>query len=664
MSGPDSHTTGPLILGVDTGGTFTDFVLWDGRGLRVHKVLSTPQAPEEAILQGIRELGLDPAGLRLVHGSTVATNAVLEGKGVRTLLVTNRGFADLLTIGRQQRPALYDLQPDPLPPPVPPELCHETGGRLGADGRMVEPLTEEDLAELQAAVERLQPRAVAVNLLFSWLDDEAERRIAAALPSELFVARSSEVLPEIREYERGMATWLNAWVGPLVEGYLQRLRRGLPGARLSVMQSSGDTVEADQAGRQAVRMLLSGPAGGLVGARFAAASGGHGRLLTFDMGGTSTDVALLDGEPRLTRAGRIGRWPVAVPMVEMHTIGAGGGSIAWLDAGGMLQVGPESAGADPGPACYGRGGTRPTVTDANLVLGRLLPHAFLGGGLRLDKAAAEKAVGELARSMGCAVKEAARGILAIANEHMARALRTISIQRGEDPRECVLVSFGGAGGLHVCALAEALEMRRALVPVHGGVLSALGMLAARPGRQLTRTWPARLDEVDPAELEAAFETLADQGRAALAGEGVPAEAVELKRALDLRYQGQSETLELPWRSNLSALEEAFHAAHEKRHGHRLALPVELVNLRLAAHGPALPVGLAGHQAPEEGTPQGWVEVAGEPGPVPHWQREKIPATGIQGPAVITETVATTWLAPGWRCHSDHAGNLVLERLET
>ena len=664
MSGPDSHTTGPLILGVDTGGTFTDFVLWDGRGLRVHKVLSTPQAPEEAILQGIRELGLDPAGLRLVHGSTVATNAVLEGKGVRTLLVTNRGFADLLTIGRQQRPALYDLQPDPLPPPVPPELCHETGGRLGADGRMVEPLTEEDLAELKAAVERLQPRAVAVNLLFSWLDDEAERRIAAALPSELFVARSSEVLPEIREYERGMATWLNAWVGPLVEGYLQRLRRGLPGARLSVMQSSGDTVEADQAGRQAVRMLLSGPAGGLVGARFAAASGGHGRLLTFDMGGTSTDVALLDGEPRLTRAGRIGRWPVAVPMVEMHTIGAGGGSIAWLDAGGMLQVGPESAGADPGPACYGRGGTRPTVTDANLVLGRLLPHAFLGGGLRLDKAAAEKAVGELARSMGCAVEEAARGILAIANEHMARALRTISIQRGEDPRECVLVSFGGAGGLHVCALAEALEMRRALVPVHGGVLSALGMLAARPGRQLTRTWPARLDEVDPAELEAAFETLADQGRAALAGEGVPAEAVELKRALDLRYQGQSETLELPWQSNLSALEEAFHAAHEKRHGHRLALPVELVNLRLAAHGPALPVALAGHQAPEEGTPQGWVEVAGEPGPVPHWQREKIPATGIQGPAVITETVATTWLAPGWRCHPDHAGNLVLERLET
>ena len=664
MSGPDSHTTGPLILGVDTGGTFTDFVLWDGRRLRVHKVLSTPQAPEEAILQGIRELGLDPAGLRLVHGSTVATNAVLEGKGVRTLLVTNRGFADLLTIGRQQRPALYDLQPDPLPPPVPPELCHETGGRLGADGRMVEPLTEEDLAELKAAVERLQPRAVAVNLLFSWLDDEAERRVAAALPSELFVARSSEVLPEIREYERGMATWLNAWVGPLVEGYLQRLRRGLPGARLSVMQSSGDTVEADQAGRQAVRMLLSGPAGGLVGARFAAASGGHGRLLTFDMGGTSTDVALLDGEPRLTRAGRIGRWPVAVPMVEMHTIGAGGGSIAWLDAGGMLQVGPESAGADPGPACYGRGGTRPTVTDANLVLGRLLPHAFLGGGLRLDKAAAEKAVGELARSMSCAVKEAARGILAIANEHMARALRTISIQRGEDPRECVLVSFGGAGGLHVCALAEALEMRRALMPVHGGVLSALGMLAARPGRQLTRTWPARIDEVDPAELEAAFETLADQGRAALAGEGVPAESVELKRALDLRYQGQSETLELPWRSNLSALEEAFHAAHEKRHGHRLALPVELVNLRLAAHGPALPVALAGHQAPEEGTPQGWVEVAGEPGPVPHWQREKIPAAGIQGPAVITETVATTWLAPGWRCHPDPAGNLVLERLET
>ncbi len=664
MSGPDSHTSAPLILGVDTGGTFTDFVLWDGRRLRVHKVLSTPHAPEEAILQGIRELGLDPKGLRLIHGSTVATNAVLEGKGVRTLLVTNRGFADLLAIGRQQRPALYDLQPDPLPPPVPPGLCHETGGRLGADGREVEPLTEDDLAELRAAVERLQPRAVAVNLLFSWLDDQAEKRIAAALPEGLFVSLSSQVLPEIREYERGMATWLNAWVGPLVEGYLQRLRTGLPGARLSVMQSAGDTVEAGQAGRQAVRMLLSGPAGGLVGARFAAGAGGHGRLLTFDMGGTSTDVALVDGEPRLTRAGRIGRWPVAVPMVEMHTIGAGGGSIAWLDAGGMLQVGPESAGADPGPACYGCGGTRPTVTDANLVLGRLLPHAFLGGGLQLDRAAAEAAVGELARAMDCEVEEAARGILAIANEHMARALRTITIQRGEDPRDCVLVSFGGAGGLHVCALAEALEMRRALVPVHGGVLSALGMLAARPGRQLTRTWPARLDQVEPAALEAAFEALADQGRAALAGEGVPAGAVELKRALDLRYQGQSETLELPWRSNLTALEEAFHAAHEKRHGHRLDLPVELVNLRLAVRGPALPVALADHRATENGQPEGRVKVAGEPEPVVHWRRENIPARGIQGPAVITETVATTWLARGWRCRPDRAGNLVLERTET
>ncbi|HIE55278.1 MAG TPA: hydantoinase/oxoprolinase family protein, partial [Chromatiaceae bacterium] len=401
-----------LFLGVDTGGTFTDFVLWGDGRLRIHKVLSTPEAPERAILQGIRELGLEAEGLRLVHGSTVATNAVLEGKGVRTLFITNRGFADLLTIGRQNRAKLYELQPLPEAPPVPPELCIETAGRLSASGEWLDPLTEEDLVELREVVQRLRPRAVAVNLLFSWLDGSAEQAIAEALPEDFFISLSSRVLPEIREYERGMATWLNAWVGPLVQGYLERLQEGVPGCRLSVMQSSGDTVAAGQAGANAVRMLLSGPAGGLVAARFVGRWAGREKLLTFDMGGTSTDVALVDGEPRLTSEGRIGRWPVAVPMVEMHTIGAGGGSIAWLDSGGMLQVGPESAGADPGPACYGRGGERPTVTDANLLLGRLLPEAFLGGGLTLDRGAAEQAMSGLAEAMNCTPGEAATGIIA------------------------------------------------------------------------------------------------------------------------------------------------------------------------------------------------------------------------------------------------------------
>ena len=653
-----------LFLGVDTGGTFTDFVLWQEGRLRVHKVLSTPDAPERAILQGIRELGLEPTGLRLVHGSTVATNAVLEGKGVRTLLVTNRGFADLLAIGRQNRAELYDLQPEPLPPPVSPELCLETGGRLSAEGEWVEPLTEEDLAALRGAVSRLEPEAVAVNLLFSWMDDSAERAIAGALPEGLFVSLSSRVLPEIREYERGMATWLNAWVGPLVQGYLERLQQGVPGARLSVMQSSGDTVAARQAGENAVRMLLSGPAGGLVAARFVGEAADRGRLLTFDMGGTSTDVALVDGEPRLTSEGRIGRWPVAVPMVEMHTIGAGGGSIAWLDAGGMLQVGPESAGADPGPACYGRGGRRPTVTDANLLLGRLLPDAFLGGGMALDPEAARRVMEELASAMGCSVQEAAEGIVAIANEHMARALRTISVQRGVDPAGFTLVSFGGAGGLHVCALAEALGMKRALVPVHGGVLSALGMLAARPGRQLSRTRLMLLEEADDALLQEALEGLAREGAAALEEEGVAAEEIEVALSLDLRYHGQSYTLNLPWRGSVEAVAEDFHRRHRERYGHRMELPVELVNLRAAVRGPALPVELAplgGGEAPGEA---GRVEVVGIEAPVAHWRREELPAGfAVEGPAILTETVATTWLAPGWRCEVDAVGNLLLERTE-
>ena len=341
-----------LILGVDTGGTFTDFVLYDDAALRIHKVLSTPAAPERAILQGIDELGLSArlAQLHLVHGSTVATNAALEGKGVRTLYIGNRGLRDLLTLGRQARAELYNLQPHGASPPVPDELCLETGGRLAADGSVVEPLTDADLAELRAAAKRLAPRAVAINLLFSYRDDRFERAIEAALPSTLFISRSSAVLPETREYERGIATWLNAWVGPLVEGYLQRLQAGLPGAALTVMQSSGETIAAAQAGREAVRMLLSGPAGGLVGARFVAHHAGRERLLTFDMGGTSTDVALVDGELTLTSEGRIGPWPVAVAQADIHTIGAGGGSLAYVDGGGLLQVGPESAGADPGPA--------------------------------------------------------------------------------------------------------------------------------------------------------------------------------------------------------------------------------------------------------------------------------------------------------------------------
>jgi N-methylhydantoinase A len=650
-----------MLLGVDTGGTFTDFVFYNGKRIAIHKVLSTPHAPEEAILQGMAEMGLAPRDLRVVHGSTVATNAVLEGKGVRTAFITNRGFRDMLTIGRGARCELYNLQPEVIAPPVPRGLCLETGGRLGADGSVIEPLTEDDLQDLRAAVERLAPQAVAINLLFSFLDDRFERAIEAAMPTGLFVSRSSMVLPEYREYERGMTTWLNAYVSPLVERYLARLSAHLAPGKLAVMQSAGGTLGAEQAGRQAVHLLLSGPAAGLVGARFVAETAGQARIMTLDMGGTSTDVALIDGEVELTSEGRIGPYPLAVPMVDMHTIGAGGGSIATVDAGGALQVGPQSAGASPGPACYGRGGREATVTDANLVLGRLPVDARLGGSMQLDIEAARKAVSRIANQLGAAsAEQAADGIVCIANEHMAQALRVISVQRGFDPREFVLVSFGGAGGMHVCALAEALGICRALVPVQAGVLSALGMLVAPPARQLSRTLGGLLASYDEATVNEALDDLAARGRAALRAEGVEPTEITAEPCLDLCYRGQSYCLTIAWQGTLSDVTETFHLTHTHRYGHRLAMPVELINVRmgLRAEPPVLPLPKLHLHA--ERTASGEARVYGVPGTVPIWHREcLVGGQRLVGPVIIAETTATTFVAPAWNSHVDDYGNLHL-----
>jgi N-methylhydantoinase A len=649
------------LIGVDTGGTFTDFVLFEQGRLRVHKVLSTPDAPERAILQGIGEMGLDPAGLRVVHGSTVATNAALEGKGVCTVYIGNRGLGDLLTIGRQARRELYNLQPEPTLPPVPGELCLETGGRLAADGALVDPLTESDLQQVAAALGRLRPQAVAINLLHAYLDGRFERQLRAVVPAGIFVSISSEVLPSLGEYERGIATWLNSWLGPLVEGYVRRLCEGLPGARVSVMQSSGEAIAAEQAASQSVRMLLSGPAGGLVGAGFVAAASGRSKLLSFDMGGTSTDVALLEGAPRLTREGRIGPWPVAVPMVDMHTIGAGGGSIARLDSGGMLQVGPESAGADPGPACYGQGGLESTVTDANLILGRLRGDAFLGGRMTLDLEAARRAMAPLAAGMGLSLEQAALGIIRVANEHMARALRVISVQRGVDPRGFTLVSFGGAGGLHVCALADALGMGSVLVPVQAGVLSALGMLATRPGRQRVRTRLGLLEELSDGQIQEELQQLAQGGIEELRQEGLSPAQIEAGYSLDLRYLGQAYTLNLPWRGCVASAQ-AFHELHERRYGHRMQAPVELVNLRVSLEGRAPRIELGGPAASSCGSPRESLSLFGIDEAVPRFERKELAADQtFCGPALITEDVATTWVECGWSCRLDQVGNLLLER---
>ncbi|MGD8939737.1 MAG: hydantoinase/oxoprolinase family protein, partial [Gammaproteobacteria bacterium] len=665
-----------IVLGVDTGGTFTDFVLAKDNRLTVHKVLSTPAAPEQAILQGIEDLGLHQLHgeeIYIIHGSTVATNAVLEGKGASTAYVTNRGLGDVLTIGRQARRELYNLQPVPQPPPVPHELCLETGGRLGADGQVVEPLTDEDLARLRQTLEKLAPHSVAINLLFSFLDDSFEKRIAEVVPQDMFVSRSSKVLPEYKEYERGIATWLNASVGPIVQGYLLRLlgvvkqqtQQSAAKIQVSVMQSYGGTIDASQAGEQAVQLLLSGPAGGLAGAKYVGELAGRKRLLSFDMGGTSTDVALIDGDIVLTSEGRIGDYPVAIPMVDMHTIGAGGGSIASVDAGGLLQVGPQSAGADPGPACYGKGGRQATVTDANVVLGRLRPDRFLGGNMRLDTAASVHAVEVLAKQLNMDVVQTAAGIINIVNEHMARALRVMSVQKGIDPRQLTLTCFGGAGGLHVCALAEAMGMTQAIVPVHAGVLSALGMLAAPRARHLSRTINVELARIEQQELKALFQELEQSGGDALCQEGVAAADIKSLRSVDLRYRGQSYALNISWQDkNRSA--DAFHQLHEQRYGHQLAQPLELVTVRVKLTGIQPHIQLNPPQVKNINSQFAAVQTVSLPGitePVRIFSRDSLSQDQtIHGPALITETVSTTFLATQWECHLDPNGNLILEKV--
>ena len=652
-----------MLLGIDTGGTFTDFFYYDGKSINIHKVLSTPDAPDQAIVRGITDLGLGLHGLRIIHGSTVATNAVLEGKGVRTVYIANRGLKDVLTIGRQARRELYNLQPRPIPPPVPEECCLEINCRLDARGNIVESLTDEDIRALVHQIRQLQPRSVAINLLFSYIDGTFEQQIARSLPKELFVSCSSEVLPVQGEYERGITTWLNAYVGPLVQGYLHHLSDRLAPATLSVMRSSGQTCQVGNAGREAVHLLLSGPAGGLSGVRYIGALCGADRLLTFDMGGTSTDVALIDGAIRLTSQGHIGNFPVAVPMVDMHTIGAGGGSIAYADAGGALQVGPQSAGAQPGPACYNLGGVDPTITDANVVLGRLPRSIRLGGYMPLDYQRAVKSLVTLVEPLALeTVEQVAEGIIRVANEHMAQALRLISVQRGIDPRAYVLVAFGGAGGLHLCSLADALGITRAIAPVHAGVLSALGMLVAPPGRQLTKTLGILLSEYLLQNVEQSFSELEDHARSSLLDEGIDVSRLRVSRSVDLCYRGQAFTLNIPW-DGAGAAERCFHEQHLVRFGHTLDTPVELVNICLGVvveiNTLAL-VPMTGDRSPcapvEYSTAYG-VEQA-----VPVWDREMLP-TGhtLSGPAIIFDKVSTLYLEHGWHCHADKWGNLALEK---
>jgi len=619
----------------------------------------------------------------MIHGSTVATNAILEGKGVRTAYIANKGFADVLTIGRQAREELYNLTPIKKSPLIERELCLEVNTRLSAQSEHLQQLNEKDLAELNKQLDALAPEAVAINLLFSFFDDSEELKIEQSIvehfgADKLFISRSSDVLPEYKEFERGMTTALNAKVGPLMQGYLNRLEEKLEGCALSIMQSSGGTTSAEHAGRYPVNLLLSGPAGGLKGAQSVAAVSGEDKILTFDMGGTSTDVSIIDKEIDFTTGAKIGGYPVAVPMVDMHTIGAGGGSIAQVDAGGLLLVGPESAGADPGPACYGKGGKRPTVTDANVVLGRLLPQSFLGGNMQLDKGAAFAAIQTIADALSTTekqmtIEQSAQGIIDVVNDHMVRALRVMSVERGEDPKDFTLVSFGGAGGLHVCALAEELEMTKAMVPVNAGVLSALGMLAADASRERSRTINKCVKECDVESIENIFSELVDYTKEQL---GAADDKIKTILTVDVRYQGQSNALNLAYKDvgsratqeqlpstwdGLQNIEQAFHQKHEESYGHQLDIDVELVNVRVRVVEEKDAFVLPEWGATKE-YEKTFTAMAGLSEDVAVIERAGlVVGQHVVGPALIVEASSTTWLEEGWKAEVDGVGNLKLEK---
>jgi N-methylhydantoinase A len=656
----------PARLGVDVGGTFTDLVaLVDGE-LVTAKVPSTPKDQARGVVHAIEVARLDPGAVTgFAHGSTVATNALLERRGARTALVTTEGFRDVLEIGRQNRPALYDLTRDRPPALVPRERRFTVRERMGPDGVLV-PLDHDSVRAAVAACRDAEAEAVAVCLLFGFLHPDHERRVGAALRQALpgvHVSLSCEVLPELREYERCATTVCDGYLTPRLAAYLRSLagevqRLGLPAPL--VMQSSGGAVEIEVAAAHAAGCILSGPAGGVVGAAWAAGRSGFHDLLTFDMGGTSTDVApVLGGVVQTTTESVVAGVPVKLPMVDVHTVSAGGGSIAWVDAGGALRVGPHSAGADPGPAAYGRGGEQPTVTDANLFLGYLPDGAELGGEVRLDRGLAERALRAVGERAGLDAQRTALGIVRVADAEMTRALRVISIERGLDPRELTLVAFGGAGGLHACALAEELRIPRVLVPRAAGVLSALGLAISDVRRDHVRPFLAALEQADPAEVEAAFAALERQAAAQLGGE----RRRTVSRSADARYQGQSFELTVG-AEDLAGLAGRFHAEHQRRYGYRMDdEPVELVNLRLVATVPGDKPPL--RQAPASGeAPCGRRRASfdGDWRDVDVLRRDDLGAGGgVQGPAVVEFPESTLLLRPGWRGTVDQAGALILER---
>jgi N-methylhydantoinase A len=660
-----------MLLGVDVGGTFTDVVLAvDGR-LVTAKSPSTPDDQSEGVMAAV-ETALERADRAageveaFAHGMTVATNALLEGRGARTALVATEGFTDIVELGRQARADLYRLCAAHPPPLVPPERRFAAGERTGPDGPLA-PLA--DAEAVAGAVAEAGPEAVAVVLLHSYRHPDHERALGAA-PAEripgVHVSLSHDVVGTFREYERAATTEVDASLSPLLAGYLRRLveragEAGLPPP--SIMQSSGGLTDLEHAADHAAVTVLSGPAGGASGAAFVAAAAGDPDALCFDMGGTSCDVCVVDGGRVREAAGReIAGRPLALPMLDVHTVGAGGGSIAWRDPGGALRVGPQSAGAEPGPACYGRGGTEPTVTDANLLLG-YLGGADLAGGVALDREAAEAAVGALAQELGLQALECAEGIVRVANAEMTRALRVVTIERGVDPRGYALLAFGGAGPMHAAAIADELSMDRILCPPTSGVLAALGLVVGERRRDAQRSLLLSGDALTAEAVGDAFAELAARAREALGEPRAP-----LRAAYELRYRGQAFELPVERTSDEPTppdeLRAAFAGEFQERYGYtEEESGVELVTLRVTASVPGPDVSLERAAAGEESRP-----VASRPAvfggnavETEVWRGELAPGTRLEGPAVCELPEATLVVAPGWRGEADATGAIKLER---
>ena len=661
------------VVGIDVGGTFTDIAVLEDGKLTVHKLPSTPADPSLGILQGVKETGVTSA--EFVHGSTVATNALLEGKGARTALVTTMGFEDVLEIGRQARAELYNFEMDRAPALAPWELRFGLPERIDHTGTIIEDLTQESIQTLIGLLEESKAEAVAVSFLFSFLNTVHEEMVLDALKNMKnppYISVSSQVLPEFREFERASTVVVNAYVGHVMSRYLGELEGPL-GNGLRIMQSSGGSITARLASEQPVRTILSGPAGGVVGAFHTAMQAGYPDIITVDMGGTSTDVSLCPGEIKETTSANVGGYPIGVPMIDIHTVGAGGGSIARVDTGGALVVGPESAGADPGPACYGKG-NQLTVTDANLLLGRLLPDRFLGGRMTLNRDRVVGLMQSLASQINSDVNQTALGINRVVNANMERAIRSISLERGYDPRLFTLVPFGGAGAMHACDLAQELGIPRILVPSNPGILSALGVAIADIVKDYSRTVMLRGADLDRARLDEEFNGMEGQARVEMAGEGLASDKMVARRFLDVRYVGQSFELTVDYPSGRSKADltkligDSFYKAHLRRFGYAdKNEPVQVVNLRLKMDV-AMEKPVIEPQTPGDASPApaliGEAQVVFQQGTLmsPIYQREQLTCGNrISGPALVIQMDATTVVTPGWCGMVDPFGNLLLQQ---